>query len=205
MRYSLTGRKALPMKRPKSPIELDKPAETAGLPVGGGGGRTPSIAGLARLIDDTPEAAPLAEEIPPPSQQNADALLEARVSRVDDAIPQTSAEAPSRSWVERIADSEWTGNQGPREQGRFQWQEQLHQAAENDSISRMAAPVLGLSLAESDHVLAASPRAPSNASPASPQNILLDADALAALATEPSPELDIGGFGDGGDGGDGGE
>lgn len=198
------------MKRPRSPLELDKPVETAGLPVGGGGGgRTPSIAGLARLIDDTPgaspEVAPVTEEIPPPSQQNADALLEARVSRVDDAIPQTSAEAPSRSWVERIADSEWSGNQGPREQGRFQWQEQLHQAAENDSISRVAAPVLGFSAAESDRVLAASPDAPSNASLTSPQNILLDADALAALAAEPSPELDMGGFGDGSDGGDGGE
>lgn len=198
------------MRRPKSPIELDKPSEAAGLPFGGGGGgRAPSTAGLAKLIEDTPgaspEIAPVTEEILPPSQQNADALLEERVGRASNAIPETSAEAPSRSWVERIADSEWSGNQGPREQGRLQWQEQLNQAAENDSISRVAAPVLGFSAAESDHVFAASPDAPSNPSPASPQNILLDADTLAALAADPSPELDMGGFGDGSDGGDGGE
>lgn len=192
------------MKRPKSPIELDKPSETAGLPFGGGGGgRAPSTAGLAKLIEDTPEAspevAPVTDEFPTPSQQNADALFEARVVRASDAIPDTSAEATSRSWVERIADSDWSGNQGPREQGRFLWQEQLNQAAESDTISRTVAPVLGFGAAAGEHAFAASQDA------ASPQNILLDSDALGALAAEASPEIDMGGFGDGDDRGDSGE
>ncbi|MBX3396456.1 MAG: hypothetical protein KF841_13920 [Phycisphaerae bacterium] len=148
------------MKPPKQKLP-DKPFEENS-PVGGGGGGGASLTGIRNLLMNSPtEAASATPEIASevaietPSQLTDMESLQVRVEGIEspsnigpeataDSMSATSESASQGTWAERVSESEWNGDQGPREQGRFPWQQRIEQDVGDDSISRGVAPALGI-------------------------------------------------------------